>query len=167
MFVAVCPELDNLMALADTEEEAARELKVAIELVLEDMAEDGEDIPAPQIYSSHSGQFRVRIPRTLHARLAQQAQREGVSLNSLVTMFLAEASSQLTAVGYVGQRLKAFYQAQPVATSSESWKMPSGTPGNVLSIFDLKEWDQAKTKQRINDAFWGNRIAVGLAEEPA
>lgn len=106
MFVAVCPELDNLMALAETEEKAAQELKVAIGLVLEDLMESGEDIPPPQVHDSHSGQFRVRIPRTLHARLVQQARREGVSLNSLVTMFLSEASAQLNAAGYIGDRLK-------------------------------------------------------------
>jgi predicted HicB family RNase H-like nuclease len=36
------------------------------------------------------GQFRVRLPRTLHSRLAIQARREGVSLNSQVTMILAQ-----------------------------------------------------------------------------
>ena len=77
---------------------------MAIDLVLEDMAESGEKIPAPQTYASHSGQFRVRIPRTLHARLVIQARREGVSLNSLVTMYLSEASSQVTVAGIPGKR---------------------------------------------------------------
>lgn len=105
-FVAACPELDNLTALADTEEDAVRELKTAIGLVLEDMAESGEAPPSPFEYGTHSGQFRVRIPRTLHARLVSQAQRERVSLNTLVCSLLSEGSAKLTVAGQVSDRIK-------------------------------------------------------------
>jgi antitoxin HicB len=37
-----------------------------------------------------SGQWRSRVPRSMHAALARRAEREGVSLNSLVTALLAE-----------------------------------------------------------------------------
>jgi len=33
---------------------------------------------------------RLRVPRSMHAALARRADREGVSLNSLVTAMLAE-----------------------------------------------------------------------------
>jgi predicted RNase H-like HicB family nuclease len=94
MFVAVCPELDNLTALADSYEDAVYELKIAIDLVCEDMIASGEVLPQPQFHKTHSGQFRVRIPKSLHSKLAAQAKRERVSLNSLVTMYLSEASAK-------------------------------------------------------------------------
>ena len=106
MFVAACPELGGLLALGRTEESAVRELKTAIGLVLDDMEAEGEPAPAPITHPSHSGQFRVRLPRTLHARLATQADREGVSLNTLVCTLLAEGSSQLTVSGYLADRIK-------------------------------------------------------------
>ncbi len=109
-YVATCPELGHLTALADTEEDAVHELKVAIDLVLEDMAESGEAPPARFELAAHSGQFRVRLPRTLHARLVWQAQVEGVSLNTLVCSLLSEASSQLTATGYLSSRFASTYQ---------------------------------------------------------
>ncbi len=109
-YAATCPELGHLMALADTEEDAVREMKVAIDLVLEDMAETGEIPPARYDLASHSGQFRVRLPRTLHARLVWQAKLEGVSLNTLVCSLLSEASSQLTAAGYLSSRFASTYQ---------------------------------------------------------
>jgi predicted HicB family RNase H-like nuclease len=37
----------------------------------------------------HSGQFRVRVPTDLHAALAAEAERQGVSLNTLVVALLA------------------------------------------------------------------------------
>jgi RNA polymerase sigma-B factor len=40
---------------------------------------------------THSGRILVRMPRSLHAELAQAAEREGVSLNSLITTALSRA----------------------------------------------------------------------------
>ncbi len=59
-------------------------------LILEDMAEVGEKPPEPQVLSSFSGQIRVRMPRTLHQRLAGRARMEDVSLNTLIVSLLAE-----------------------------------------------------------------------------
>ena len=43
-----------------------------------------------------SGRFVVRLPRSLHAALEREAQREGVSLNQLVVAKLAAQLSTLT-----------------------------------------------------------------------
>ena len=37
----------------------------------------------------YSGKFLVRMPKSLHFRLAMQAKREGVSLNQYVTSLLS------------------------------------------------------------------------------
>jgi predicted HicB family RNase H-like nuclease len=37
----------------------------------------------------HSGQFRVRLPIALHEALVAEAERQGVSLNTLVVSLLA------------------------------------------------------------------------------
>jgi hypothetical protein len=42
-----------------------------------------------------SGKFVVRLPRTLHAALEAEAEREGVSLNQLVVAKLSLSMSQL------------------------------------------------------------------------
>ncbi len=88
-FIAICPEFPGLSAHGDTEEVALREAKVALELFIEDMQESGEPLPAPQIAHTYSGQFRVRLTRTLHRQLAERAEAEGVSLNSLVMTYLS------------------------------------------------------------------------------
>lgn len=41
--------------------------------------------------TERSGQLRVRLPRDLHAELAAEADRQGVSLNALIVAFLAGA----------------------------------------------------------------------------
>ncbi|HXT04816.1 MAG TPA: toxin-antitoxin system HicB family antitoxin, partial [Casimicrobiaceae bacterium] len=39
----------------------------------------------------YSGKFVVRVPRSVHARLARKAKQEGVSLNQLVSSVLSRA----------------------------------------------------------------------------
>jgi predicted HicB family RNase H-like nuclease len=41
--------------------------------------------------TTHSGQFRVRVPVELHATLVDEAERQGVSLNTLIVALLAGA----------------------------------------------------------------------------
>ena len=55
------------------------------------MKEFGDSIPDPGTSSSKaSGQWRQRVPKTIHARLVEKAKLEGVSLNTLVTAMIAE-----------------------------------------------------------------------------
>jgi HicB-like protein involved in pilus formation len=51
-----------------------------------------DGLPEPEVNSQQrefSGKFNVRIPKSLHAALAQEAEAEGVSLNQLVLAKLA------------------------------------------------------------------------------
>ena len=88
-FYAHCYELGRAIAHGDgaTVEEAIREATISKELLLEDMLEDGDTIPEP---STYSGRFQVRLPESLHRSLAQEAEREGVSLNMLVVSKLSQ-----------------------------------------------------------------------------
>lgn len=88
-YVATCAELDGLSGLGDSAEEALGELRVAIELTVEELAETGARIPDPIQACTHSGQFRLRLPKSVHARLTERAEAEGVSLNALVASYIA------------------------------------------------------------------------------
>ena len=54
------------------------------------MKEFVDPIPKPGSSGVASGQFRLRVPKTIHARLTSRAEQEGVSLNTLVTAIIAE-----------------------------------------------------------------------------
>lgn len=51
--------------------------------------EMGKEIPTPMGDEDYSGRILVRSPKSLHAQLVASADREGVSLNQLVTSLLA------------------------------------------------------------------------------
>lgn len=87
-FEAIVPELPGCMSDGETLKEAIENVEGAIESWKEAAEELGRDVPAP---GSTVGQWRQRVPKSLHLALKQVAESEGVSLNSLVSTFLAES----------------------------------------------------------------------------
>lgn len=60
-----------------------------------EVSESGESGGSPPRRSgrsgSHSGRLLLRMPEGLHSALAQESEREGTSLNALITGLLADA----------------------------------------------------------------------------
>lgn len=90
-YIALSPDLMGVSAFGETMEEALRELRTAQHLALEEILASGRRPPTPQALPSHSGQFRLRLPGSLHDWLVARAEMEGVSLNTLVVQLLGEA----------------------------------------------------------------------------
>lgn len=80
-FYARVLELDGCQSTGNTIKEAYENLKNAMEGWIETKLESGFDIPLPVGYEDFSGKFTVRIPKSLHYRLAIEAKQEGISLN--------------------------------------------------------------------------------------
>ena len=74
-------ELDGCQSTGETFEEAYKNLKEAMRGWIETKLENNFDIPLPVGYEDFSGKFIVRIPKSLHYKLAVEAKQEGVSLN--------------------------------------------------------------------------------------
>ena len=54
-----------------------------------DMLDRGLPINEPNMKPRFSGRFVVRVPKTLHRLLAEESEREGISLNQFVNNSLA------------------------------------------------------------------------------
>ena len=80
-YVVSFPDLPGCLSSGSTYDEAIRNAEDAKREWLAAALEDHLEIPEPDSLESYSGQFRLRMPRSLHRRLAQQAKREGVSMN--------------------------------------------------------------------------------------
>ena len=93
-FIAEVPDLPGCSAWGATEANAAREAQRAIAAWLEAARAAGREIPEASVaepMDRYSGKFIVRVPRTVHARLARKAKQEGVSLNQLISSVLSRA----------------------------------------------------------------------------
>lgn len=94
VFAASVPELPGCFAEGGTRETALGNLQEALESWLSAALESAIQIPTPRGETEpeeYSGRFSVRVPRSLHRRLAVRAEAEGCSLNQLVTTALAGA----------------------------------------------------------------------------
>ena len=92
-------ELEGCMSQGDTAEEAIEMIQEAMELWLEVSLEDGLPIPEPRPDEDYSGKFVVRVPRSLHRELVDEAQRQGVSLNQYINVALARSVGRPVAGG--------------------------------------------------------------------
>jgi len=88
-YLAEAPELPGCFTVGDTPEEALEMLRDSMYVWLLVRVEQGLAIPEAEPEQDYSGKFIVRLPKTLHRELAKQAEREGVSLNALVSAYLA------------------------------------------------------------------------------
>ena len=89
-FVGLCAEFPKLSWLAASPEEALKGVRSVIKDCVEDMSENGEDIPRPIAIRKFSGKFMVRVPPEVHRHLATEAAESGVSLNRLASAKLAQ-----------------------------------------------------------------------------
>src|SRR5262249_37466832 len=94
-FVAVATDLPGSSAFGDTQDEALQELQDAITGWIEAQRSAGNPVPAPSTPSrEYSGKVLVRMPRSLHTKLALTAKSEDVSLNQYIVYLLSSASAQ-------------------------------------------------------------------------
>jgi antitoxin HicB len=87
-WLATVPALPGCVSDGENGVQALENVHGAIEEWLDAAKAAGRPIPEE---ASSLGQWRQRVPRTLHDTLKRLAQSEGVSLNQLVTAVLAEA----------------------------------------------------------------------------
>lgn len=84
VYVARVTEFPSLGAHGSTLEKALKEIQVVVKETLKWMAEEGEDIPEPLSKRVYSGKLLLRMNPSVHRQLAEQAIREGTSLNELI-----------------------------------------------------------------------------------
>ena len=80
-FVVSYPDLPGCVTCGETVESAVANALDAKKAWLEAALEDGIPIYEPDDLEAYPGQFKLRIPRSLHRSLAEHSKREGISMN--------------------------------------------------------------------------------------
>jgi antitoxin HicB len=89
-YIATSPEFEDLSAFGATPQEAAAQLESVVRVAIATYRDSGWPLPEPKRVHEHSGQLRLRLPKSLHGRLVEEADRDGVSLNTLIVTYLAQ-----------------------------------------------------------------------------
>jgi len=89
-------ELEGCMSVGDTRAEALEMIDDAMRGWLEIALEDGLEIPLPEALreDKYSGKFALRMAKSLHRKLAEGAEQEGVSINQYMVNLLTENNAQ-------------------------------------------------------------------------
>jgi antitoxin HicB len=87
-YFATNPDLDGCMAEGETPSEAIANLANSRELWMETRLANGYPVPEPRT-DQRSGVVSLRMAPSLHAQLANLADRKGISLNLLINTVLA------------------------------------------------------------------------------
>ncbi len=80
-FYASVLELEGCQSTGDSFQEAYDSLREAMQGWIQTKLENGFSVPEPITEEDYSGKFVLRLPKSLHFRLAIEAKNEGVSLN--------------------------------------------------------------------------------------
>jgi predicted RNase H-like HicB family nuclease len=82
-------EFPGCFAEGETADEAMQALDRAAESWIQAAIDQGQEIPPPFMNQGYSGKIALRLPRSLHRKAAQFAEREGTSINQFLMAAIA------------------------------------------------------------------------------
>ena len=89
-FIVSFPDFPGCITCGETIENAVSNAEDAKKAWFEATIKEGIEINEPDNLESYSGQFKLRIPRSLHRSLAEHSQREGISMNQYCVYLLSK-----------------------------------------------------------------------------
>jgi predicted RNase H-like HicB family nuclease len=105
-YTAEILEFPGCIAQGDSPEEAYKRLESAAAGWIEAALDMGQEIPEPSDPYSYSGRIALRLPRSLHRRAAQMAERGGTSLNQFLVSAIAEHVGAESLYAQLAQKLE-------------------------------------------------------------
>lgn len=95
-FIVSYPDLPGCVTYGDTIENAVANAADAKRAWIEAALEDGVAIHEPDNLEDYSGQFKLRMPRSLHRLLAEHSKKEGISMNQYCVYLLSSNDAALS-----------------------------------------------------------------------
>jgi antitoxin HicB len=93
-YLITFPDFNVCMSDGETVEEAIANGRDALRATIAALRNGGFPIPEPNSGGTASGKFVIRMPKSLHAKLAARARLECVSLNTMALSFIAAGIGQ-------------------------------------------------------------------------
>ncbi|WP_352418693.1 toxin-antitoxin system HicB family antitoxin [Proteiniborus sp.] len=89
-YVISIPELKGCITTAGNIENGMKLIEDAKKEWIKAAIESGYEIPEPNSIEKYSGQFKLRIPKSLHKDLAEKSRQEGISMNQYCLYLLSK-----------------------------------------------------------------------------
>ncbi len=92
-YIVSFPDLPGCITCAETLTDAVKNAEDAKQAWLEAALADGLTISEPNASLEYSGQFKLRMPKSLHRSLAEHSKQEGISMNQYCLYLLAKSDA--------------------------------------------------------------------------
>ena len=132
-FHAEILEFPGCFAQGEKVEEAYANLERAAESWIEVCLAQGKSIPEPSSSVSYSGRIALRLPRSIHQKSAQLAERDETSLNTYLVSAISERVGAEEFYNVLAQRLMQF--VTPVASNAPPTWTANFTQTNINQVF--------------------------------
>ena len=90
-YILSIPELKGCITTAETIEEGMIMIEDAKREWIKAAIEEGIKVPEPIDSNRYSGQFKLRMPKSLHKELMERAKKEGTSMNQYCVYLLSKS----------------------------------------------------------------------------
>lgn len=97
-FTVSFPELPGCITCGNTLSAALDNAVDAKSAWIEAAMKDGLSIPEPDSLNDYSGQFKLRIPKSLHKQLSEHSKMEGISMNQYCLYLLSRNDALLNKI---------------------------------------------------------------------
>ena len=138
-WTACFPSIPECVGGGDTIEEAIEDAKGNLEFYLEYLKDECKEIPKDDYKTEYSGKIALRISKSTHNRVAQIAENEGISINSLINNAIENYIGLKTYDMNLNNKIDAL---RAVADASLYLQ-------NQNSIFNQKVWQNITGKENV------------------
>ena len=124
-YVAWIKELPGCLTYGETLEEVLKMLNEAKELYIETAIKRGKKLPEPLAERNFSGRLLLRLPPSLHKKLVELAQEEGISLNSFILKLISYAMGRYESEMEIKreiEEIKNILKRITLTQNQEGWK---------------------------------------------
>jgi len=139
-YAAEILEFPGCVAQGDTPEDTYRNLEEAAKGWIQAALDLDQDIPEPSVSQGYGGRVALRLPRSLHRRSAQIAERDGTSLNQFLVSAIAERVGADNLYSRMAQRLERLRANVPmisIQVNADQLTERKATPPRVGSPYDI------------------------------
>jgi predicted RNase H-like HicB family nuclease len=112
-------EFPGCFAEGDTADEAMKALERAAESWIQAALDQGQEIPRPFVNQGYSGKVALRLPKSVHRKCIQFAERDGTSLNQFLVSAVAARIGAEECCGRLVSRLTETVQKQVAVVLSQ------------------------------------------------
>jgi antitoxin HicB len=105
-YTALIKEFPGCVSEGESADEALKRLENAAFAWIEAALYLGQDIPTPTSSQAYSGKLALRMPRSLHQRIAEIANDSGVSINQWIVTTLSERVGAAQTFTFTAQWIK-------------------------------------------------------------